>query len=193
MKIIIGLGNPGPRYVFTKHNVGFLVIDRYYELNKNNFKKIEKRTFEGYYNNEILLIKPLTYMNLSGKIFFELKNYNFNPEDIIVIYDDVALELGKIRIRPNGSAGGHNGLKSIISILQSTDFPRIRVGIGPKPEHMDLADYVLSEFSNEEYYKINKVIDKITPAIDLIIKGKITEAMNKFNNKYLAGDEDNEM
>ncbi|SHE49376.1 peptidyl-tRNA hydrolase [Marinitoga hydrogenitolerans DSM 16785] len=189
MKIIIGLGNPGPRYVFTKHNVGFLVIDRYYELNKDNFRKFEKRTFEGYYNNDIMLIKPLTYMNLSGKVLFELKNKFDSPKDLIVIYDDITLDLGKIRIRPNGSAGGHNGLKSIISVLQNIDFPRIRVGIGPKPEHIDLADYVLSEFSNEEYYKINKVIDKIIPAINLIIEGKITDAMNKFNNKDLTGDE----
>ncbi|OQY10020.1 MAG: aminoacyl-tRNA hydrolase [Marinitoga sp. 4572_148] len=189
MKIIIGLGNPGPRYVFTKHNVGFLVIDRYYELNKEIFKKIEKRTFEGYYNNDLMLIKPLTYMNLSGKVLYELKNHYNNAENILVIYDDVALDLGKIRIRKNGSAGGHNGLKSIISVLQSTDFPRIRVGIGPKPEYMDLADFVLSEFSNEEYYKINKVIDKMIPAINLIIAGKITDAMNKFNNKDLTGDE----
>ncbi|WP_129409328.1 aminoacyl-tRNA hydrolase [Marinitoga lauensis] len=189
MKIIIGLGNPGPRYVFTKHNVGFLVVDRYYELNKNNFKKIEKRTFEGYSNENIMLIKPLTYMNLSGKVLYELKNYFTNPEDIIVIYDDVALNLGKIRIRQNGSAGGHNGLKSIISVLQSTEFPRIRIGIGPKPEHINLADYVLSEFSNEEFYKINKVIDKTIPVIDLLIENKISEAMNKFNNKDLSGDE----
>ncbi|KLO21250.1 peptidyl-tRNA hydrolase [Marinitoga sp. 1197] len=189
MKIIIGLGNPGPRYVFTKHNVGFLVVDRYYEINKDKFKKTEKRSFEGYYNNEIILVKPLTYMNLSGKVLYELKEYYDNPEDIIVIYDDVALELGKIRIRPNGSSGGHNGLKSIISTLQSTDFPRIRVGIGPKPEYIDLADYVLSEFSNDEYYKINKVIDKIIPTIDLILENKIVEAMNKYNNKMLTGDD----
>jgi PTH1 family peptidyl-tRNA hydrolase len=189
MKLILGLGNPGPRYVFTKHNVGFLVVDRYYEINKSNFKKISKKIFEGYYNDDIMLVKPLTYMNLSGKIFYELKNKYIKPEDIIVIYDDVTLDIGKIRIRPNGSAGGHNGMKSIISVLQSTDFPRIRVGIGPKPEYMDLADYVLSEFSDEEYYKINKVIDNIIPAIDMIIEGKISDAMNKFNNKNLIGDE----
>jgi len=189
MKLILGLGNPGPRYVFTKHNVGFLVVDRYYEINKSNLKKISKKIFEGYYNDDIMLVKPLTYMNLSGKIFYELKNKYIKPEDIIVIYDDVTLDIGKIRIRPNGSAGGHNGMKSIISVLQSTDFPRIRVGIGPKPEYMDLADYVLSEFSDEEYYKINKVIDNIIPAIDMIIEGKISDAMNKFNNKNLIGDE----
>ncbi|MBM7558969.1 aminoacyl-tRNA hydrolase [Marinitoga litoralis] len=189
MKLILGLGNPGPRYVFTKHNVGFLVVDRYYEVNKSNLKKISKKIFEGYYNDDIMLIKPLTYMNLSGKIFYELKNKYVKPEDVIVIYDDVTLDIGKIRIRPNGSAGGHNGMKSIISVLQSTDFPRIRVGIGPKPEYMDLADYVLSEFSDEEYYKINKVIDNIIPAIDMIIEGKISDAMNKFNNKNLIGDE----
>ncbi|KAF2955498.1 aminoacyl-tRNA hydrolase [Marinitoga sp. 38H-ov] len=189
MKLIFGLGNPGPRYVFTKHNVGFLVVDRYYEINKNNLKKISRKTFEGYFNDNIMLIKPLTYMNLSGKVLYELKNKFRNPEDIIVIYDDVTLDIGKIRIRPNGSAGGHNGMKSIISVLKSTDFPRIRVGVGPKPEYMDLADYVLSEFSNEEYYKINKVIDNIIPAIDLIVEGKISYAMNKYNNKDLSGDE----
>ncbi|AEX86158.1 peptidyl-tRNA hydrolase [Marinitoga sp. 1135] len=191
MKIIIGLGNPGPRYVFTKHNVGFLVIDRYYELNKQIFKKIEKNTFEGYINDDIILIKPLTYMNLSGKVFFELKNYieEISPENILVIYDDISIDLGKIRIRPNGSAGGHNGLKSIISVLGTKDFPRIRVGIGPKPEGIDLADYVLSEFTNEEMYKLYKVIDKTVDAINIILGGKITDAMNKYNNRDLTGDD----
>lgn len=189
MKIIIGLGNPGPRYVFTKHNVGFLVVDRYFELNKTLFKKIEKRTFEGYYNDKLMLIKPLTYMNLSGKVLYDLKNKINNLNDLIVVYDDVTLNIGKIRIRPNGSAGGHNGLKSIISVLQSSEFPRIRIGIGPKPDYIDLANYVLSEFSNDEMYKINKVIDKTIEAIDLIIDNKISDAMNKFNNKDLIGDE----
>jgi PTH1 family peptidyl-tRNA hydrolase len=187
-KIIVGLGNPGPRYVFTRHNVGFLAIDQYVENNQFlNFKKTSGKTFEALEANDFILVKPMTYMNLSGQIFPELfKKYGMtDPENIIVIYDDVSLDFGKIRIRPSGSAGGHNGIKNIIKILGTKNFPRIRIGIDKKPDYMDLADYVLSKFSKEQMYNLYKILDEVSKAIDMIIKGNIEKSMNKYNGDLL--------
>ncbi|HOO75273.1 MAG: aminoacyl-tRNA hydrolase [Thermotogae bacterium] len=186
-KIILGLGNPGPRYVFTKHNVGFLSIDRYYEINKKiaDFRKISGRTFEGYETGNLVLIKPTTFMNLSGQVFSELfrKYGKTDINDIIVIYDDISIDFGKIRIRADGSAGGHNGMKSVIGALNSDKFPRIRIGIDKKPEFMDLADYVLSSFTNDETYNLYKVLDQVCNSVDDIISMGVESAMNKYNGK----------
>jgi PTH1 family peptidyl-tRNA hydrolase len=108
-----------------------------------------------------------------------------DPENIIVIYDDVSLDFGKIRIRPSGSAGGHNGIKNIIKILGTKNFPRIRIGIDKKPDYMDLADYVLSKFSKEQMYNLYKILDEVSKAIDMIIKGNIEKSMNKYNGDLL--------
>jgi PTH1 family peptidyl-tRNA hydrolase len=175
--LLVGLGNPGPRYAFTRHNVGFMLLDRL----ANNWKK--KYNFEEskikIANKEILLVKPLTFMNLSGEIF----NY-LNPEefdDIIVVYDDVSIPLGKIRIRKKGSDGGHNGLKSIISYI-GEHFPRIRIGIGPKPEDVNLVNFVLSEFSNKELLILDKVLNLTAEALKTIVNEGIDKAMSKFNS-----------
>ena len=186
-KVIIGLGNPGPRYVFTRHNVGFLSIDRFYEINRKfiDFKEVSGRTFEGYESSKYLLIKPTTFMNLSGQVFGELsrKYGRIRSTDIILIYDDVSLDFGKIRIRKTGSAGGHNGVKSIISVLGTQDFLRIKIGVDKKPEYMKLADYVLSQFKDDELSVMNKVLDPVSEAIEMLLDNKIDNAMNKYNGE----------
>jgi PTH1 family peptidyl-tRNA hydrolase len=188
--LVIGLGNPGPRYVFTKHNVGFLALDKYEEAKKNisNIKKISGKNFEGFSIENDIFIKPLTYMNASGEVLpYVFKKFGKIDESLVIIYDDIWLNLGEIRIRKSGSDGGHNGLKSIIAILKSTDFPRIRIGINNGYEHGsgNLANYVLSPFTQEEWTVLNKVLDYVTITIDLILEGRINEAMNKFNKKII--------
>ena len=188
--LVIGLGNPGPRYVFTKHNVGFLALDKYEETKKNisNIKKISGKNFEGFSIENDIFIKPLTYMNASGEVLpYVFKKFGKIDESLVIIYDDIWLDLGEIRIRKSGSDGGHNGLKSIIAILKSTDFPRIRIGINNGYEHGsgNLANYVLSPFTQEEWTVLNKVLDYVTITIDLILEGRINEAMNKFNKKII--------
>ncbi len=174
--VIIGLGNPGPKYAFTRHNVGFMVLDRI----GDKWKRAENYSYceinSGGEKN--LLVKPLTYMNLSGEIFKYLKISN--KDDIIVVYDDLDLPLGRIRLRKNGSAGGHNGIKSIISYI-GQDFKRLRVGIGPRPEEIDTADFVLSEFSKEELEILDKVIDSSIESLEYTIQFGIDKAMEKFN------------
>ncbi len=174
--VIIGLGNPGPKYAFTRHNVGFMVLDRI----GDKWKRVEKYSYceINLGDEKNLLVKPLTYMNLSGEIFKYLKISN--KDDIIVVYDDLDLPLGRIRLRKNGSAGGHNGIKSIISYI-GQDFKRLRVGIGPRPEEIDTADFVLSEFSKEEFEILDKVIDRSIESLEYTIRFGIDKAMEKFN------------
>jgi PTH1 family peptidyl-tRNA hydrolase len=188
--LVIGLGNPGPRYVFTKHNVGFLALDKYEENKKNisNIKKISGKNFEGFAIENDIFIKPLTYMNASGEVLpYVFKKFGKIERSLLIIYDDIWLDLGEIRIRKSGSDGGHNGLKSIIGILKSTDFPRIRIGINNGYEHGsgNLANYVLSPFTQEEWTILDKILDNVTTAIDLILEDRINEAMNKFNGKII--------
>ncbi|MBO5424915.1 MAG: aminoacyl-tRNA hydrolase [Lachnospiraceae bacterium] len=185
MKIIVGLGNPTRDYEGTRHNVGFSVIynisDKY-NINVDTKKHkalIGKGIIEG---EKVILAMPQTYMNLSGESVRELVDYyKCDPEDIIVIYDDISLDVGKLRIRAKGSAGGHNGIKNIIAHLGTQEFPRIKVGVGEKPPRMDLADYVLGHFSKEEQPIIREGADKACDAVALMIKEDIATAMNKFN------------
>lgn len=185
MKIIVGLGNPTREYEGTRHNVGFSVI--YAISDKYNIKVdtkkhkalIGKGIIEG---EKVILAMPQTYMNLSGESVRELLDYyKCDNEDVIVIYDDISLDVGKLRIRAKGSAGGHNGIKSIISHLGTQEFPRIKVGVGEKPARMDLADYVLGRFSKEEQPLIRESADKASDAVALMLREDISAAMNKFN------------
>jgi PTH1 family peptidyl-tRNA hydrolase len=185
MKIIVGLGNPTREYEGTRHNVGFSVI--YAISDKYNIKVdtkkhkalIGKGIIEG---EKVVLAMPQTYMNLSGESVRELLDYyKCDNEDVIVIYDDISLDVGKLRIRAKGSAGGHNGIKSIISHLGTQEFPRIKVGVGEKPARMDLADYVLGRFSKEEQPLIRESADKASDAVALMLREDISAAMNKFN------------
>lgn len=187
MRLIVGLGNPGREYEKTRHNVGFVAIDYLAErlgikMSKIKFKGICGEGFIG--NEKCILLKPQTFMNLSGESVRDAAEfYKIAPEDIIVIYDDVNLETGKVRIRPDGSAGGHNGMKSIIYLLNSDKFPRIRFGVGA-PTH-DLADHVLGHFNEQDGINVTNAIKRIEDIISVMISKDISEAMSRFNNKVL--------
>ena len=187
MKVIVGLGNPTDQYKGTRHNVGYMAIDRIAEANRINmnqhkFKAMVGSGFIG--GSKVLLVKPLTYMNLSGESLRPIMDfYKLEPEDFIIIHDDIDLDVGRLRIRKKGSAGGHNGLKSIISHLGSMDFPRVKIGVGEKPKGYDLADYVLGHFTKEEQAIFAERFDEVYDAVQLIVMGDITEAMNRHNKK----------
>lgn len=183
---IVGLGNPGKKYENTRHNAGFLALD--YILKEKNIstKKVKHQAeiFETTIANQrVLLIKPLTYMNLSGDAVEEIISYYKIPiEHVIVISDDISLAPGALRIRRKGSAGGHNGLKDIICKTGSDAFPRIKIGVGAKPEKWNLADWVLSEFTTTERKNIDHALENVSNALELIVCGKIDDAMSKFNS-----------
>ena len=187
MKIIIGLGNPTSKYAGTRHNIGFSIITRLsdeYNI-PLNIKKHKGICGAGFINNEkVLLVEPQTYMNLSGECVREvLEFYKLTNDDIIVIYDDVSLDVGQLRIRKKGSAGGHNGIKSIIAHLGSEEFIRIKVGVGNKPADWDLADYVLGRFPEEELETVRESVKNAACACESIIKYGIDYAMNQYNKK----------
>lgn len=184
MFLIVGLGNPGKEYEHTRHNVGFDIIDlisEKYNIDVNR-KKFKGMYGDGKINGEkVLLLKPTTYMNLSGESVREIiEFYKIPNENIIVIYDDISLEVGRLRIREKGSAGGHNGIKSIISNLGSEVFPRIKVGVG-QPSKEELVSFVLGKFSKEDREKLEKTFKAAIDAVGAIIKEGTVEAMNKYN------------
>ncbi|MVX65412.1 aminoacyl-tRNA hydrolase [Clostridium chromiireducens] len=183
MFLIVGLGNPGREYEDTRHNIGFNVIDSIakeynIEINRQKFKGIYGEGFiEG---KKVMLLKPTTYMNLSGESIREVVDfYNLDSNEVLVIYDDISLEVGTLRIRERGSAGGHNGIKSIIAHLGSDVFPRIKVGVG-QPSG-DLVKHVLGKFTKEEMVILNQSIEISTKASVEIIKNNTKVAMNQFN------------
>lgn len=185
MYAIIGLGNPGTQYKGTRHNVGFDTIDC---LAQRNNAKVTKIKFKSLYgetqigNEKALLLKPQTYMNRSGESVLEIcKFYKLPIENIIVIVDDVDIKFGSLRIRAKGSAGTHNGLKSIIYLLQSDNFPRVKIGVGKPNEHQDLGDFVLSGFSKDHRMIIDNTIEQAAKAVEKIITSGISAAMNEFN------------
>lgn len=195
MYFIVGLGNPGLQYENTRHNVGFMTID--YLANKYDID-VRKLKFKSLYGqgeisgHKVMLIKPQTYMNNSGEAVRELINfYKFDIDKLIVIYDDIDIDFGTIRIRKKGSAGSHNGMKSIIYQIQDDQFPRIKVSIGKKPERWDLAKFVLSGFSQEEVGVLEDEIRLAAEGIEIILKDDIDKAMNKCNSIKLV-KEDNE-
>jgi PTH1 family peptidyl-tRNA hydrolase len=183
MFLIVGLGNIGKQYEHTRHNVGFDVIDLI--SGKYNIS-INREKFKGVYGEgsiafkKVILLKPSTYMNLSGESVREVVNfYKISNEEIIILYDDISLEVGRLRIREKGSAGGHNGIKSVIANLGTDIFPRIKVGVGqPRSE---LVSHVLGKFNIEDREKVSKVFDASVDAVECIINYGVSEAMNKFN------------
>ena len=185
MKLIVGLGNIGDKYIFTRHNAGFMVIDSF-ALNSNlNYRENSKlkclmtNIRDGY--EDYLLIKPTTFMNLSGEAVRAVMDYyKIKIEDILIIYDDLSLELGKIRFRANGSDGGHNGIKSIIKHLGTNNIARLKIGIGPQP-NIPSEVFVLQNFSKEELDILKSTISKAKEAIDCYFKEGIAIAQNKFN------------
>ncbi len=186
MYIIVGLGNPTSKYSGTRHNIGFDTIDRLADKMgiSVDTKKHKALIGKGILGGEkVVLAKPQTFMNLSGESVRELVDfYKIDSEDeLIVIYDDISLDVGKLRMRAKGSAGGHNGIKSIIAHTGSDVFKRVKIGVGNKPPKMDLADYVLGSFSSEERTVMNETVDKAADAIELIIAEGINVASNKYN------------
>jgi PTH1 family peptidyl-tRNA hydrolase len=184
---IVGLGNPGKSYENTRHNAGFLALDY---LASQSETKIDNLKFKSLCkdiiikNNRVLLVKPQTFMNLSGQSVIEVMNfYKLPVERVLVIFDDISLDVGMIRIKPNGSGGGHNGMKNIIYLSGKENFPRIRIGVGAKPSSWDLKDWVVSRFSREEQEVLIGVNEKVLAAVNLIINGKISDAMNLYNKK----------
>lgn len=185
MYVIVGLGNPGKQYEKTRHNIGFDVIDLLASKNNISVNKIKYKALigEGRIENEkVLLVKPQTYMNLSGETLIDIYNYyKIDLEKIVVIYDDIDLDVGKIRIRKKGSGGTHNGMRSIIKCLGESNFPRIRVGVSKPTNNQDLADFVLSKFKKEEQENVDIGIEKAYLSVESIIKESIDIAMNKYN------------
>lgn len=185
MYVVVGLGNPGKQYDHTRHNVGFDVIDILAKEYDISVSKIKHKALigEGRIGTEkVLLVKPQTYMNLSGETLIDIyKYYKVDLSNIIVIYDDIDLDVGKIRIRKKGSGGTHNGMRSIVKCLGSTDFPRVRVGVSKPMPGQNLADFVLSRFRKEESDNIADGLEKSAKAVDAIIRENIDNAMNKYN------------
>lgn len=184
--IIVGLGNPGAKYEMTRHNAGFLALDLMAESFNTEIKRLKYHALTAEIKvdgRRCLLMKPQTFMNLSGEAVGEAaKFYKIPPENIIVMYDDISLPVGKLRVRRKGSAGGHNGIKSIIAHLGSENFPRVKIGVGEKPHpDYDLADWVLSTFKKDEHAPLKEAMEKAEKAAALIIDGKTDKAMNLYN------------
>ena len=184
MKLIVGLGNPGKEYAGTRHNCGFMVIDRLasklnVDVDQNKFKGLYAKV--KYHGEDIILLKPQTYMNLSGESVNAVMNFfKIDKDDLLVIYDDLDMPVGKLRLRKTGSAGGHNGIKNIIVHLNSQDFKRIRVGID-RHKYMNVADYVLSRFSKVESEAIEQGIENAANAVLDYLDNDFNHAMNYYN------------
>ena len=184
--LIVGLGNPGKDYTHTRHNAGYRALDIL--ANKLNCK-VDKGKFQGLYGQtvykgkKLFLLKPQTFMNLSGRSILQLSAYyNIPPQRIIVLFDDISLEPGRLRIRADGSAGGHNGIKSIINELGSQDFPRVKIGVGAKPHaEQDLADWVLSGFTAAEEKALSAALEKAGDAALCIVESSVADAANRYN------------
>lgn len=188
MFVIVGLGNPGKKYENTRHNAGFIMIDALADKYGISVKEKKHKALCGtgvIEGVKVLLVKPETYMNLSGESVGEIMNfYKLDPEEeMLVIYDDISLAPGNIRIRKKGSAGGHNGIKSLIAHLGTQNFMRIKVGVGEKPKDWDLADYVLGHFSEEDRKELKDVTGSVIQAAVLMMQGDVDKAMNDFNAK----------
>jgi PTH1 family peptidyl-tRNA hydrolase len=200
MKLIVGLGNPGREYVGTRHNIGFEVLDRLAAkigliASPSDFDRQARSNFDGLaldgpavlgagMQERFLLLKPLTFMNLSGKAVQAAKAfYQLSDGDLMIVLDDLALPCGKIRLRANGSSGGHNGLRDIERALGTSEYPRLRVGIDPKPDRVPQRDYVLGKFSEEQRKQVNPAIDRAAEALLVWADQGIVAAMNRFNAK----------
>jgi PTH1 family peptidyl-tRNA hydrolase len=183
--IIAGLGNPGMEYADTRHNVGFVTADKLVKDAGGNFEKLRFKANTADINiasSRVLVIKPVTYMNNSGESVYEAMNfYKINPEQVLLICDDIYLEPGSIRIRRKGSHGGHNGLKSIFEQTGNENFPRIKIGVGKKPENYDLAKWVLSKFTDSEKTALEISYKDAVDAAKDIVNNKIDQAMNKYS------------
>lgn len=186
MKLVVGLGNPGETYEGTRHNLGFMVLDRMAARYGTAVDVKKKKSMIGRIRigkERVMLLKPQTFVNLSGEAVLYMASFlRIMPENIVVVCDDVNLSLGKIRIRKYGSSGGHNGIKSLIQFLRSDNFPRIRIGIGSPAEGEKLENFVLGKFTSEEIEILDSAIEKACDAIEVMVGGDIEAAMNKYND-----------
>jgi PTH1 family peptidyl-tRNA hydrolase len=187
-KLIVGLGNPGPKYLWTRHNAGFIVLDRFAALAGI---PVIKKNFAGLYGegnfkgNRLLLLKPQTYMNLSGRsVAAALRFHKLGISDLLIIHDELDIPFGQLKLKEGGGHGGHNGLRSLHQELGSGDYPRLRIGIG-KPLHGDMADFVLSNFGKDELAGLPQVIDGAVDALEMFISEGLPKTMSLFNNKNL--------
>ncbi len=191
VKLLAGLGNPGSKYQWTRHNIGFMVVDR---LAHHTGASLTKKAFEGLYGDtacwgeRLHLLKPQTYMNLSGRsVSSALRFHKLSIEDMVIIHDDLDIPFGQIKIKKGGGHGGHNGLRSLIQELGGADFIRVRVGIG-RPVHGDSADYVLSPFSREEMAELSGLLDRIVDCLHLLVTEDFPKTMSLYNNKDLLAN-----
>jgi PTH1 family peptidyl-tRNA hydrolase len=187
-KLIVGLGNPGPNYSWTRHNAGFIVLDRFAALAAI---PVNKKSFAGLYGegnlkgNRLLLLKPQTYMNLSGRsVAAALRFHKLETSDLLIIHDELDIPFGQIKLKEGGGHGGHNGLRSLHQELGNGDYPRLRIGIG-KPLHGDMADYVLSNFSKNELAGLPRLVDGVVDALEMFITEGLPKTMSLYNNKNL--------
>jgi PTH1 family peptidyl-tRNA hydrolase len=187
VKLIVGLGNPGIEYQFTPHNIGFLAVDRIAEqcgvmVDNRHCKALTGRTRIG--NDEVLLAKPETYMNLSGMSVLELvRKHEVAQQDVLIIYDELDLALGTIRIRQRGSSAGHNGMQSIIDALQTEEIARIRIGVAPDDPRKGGAKYILAPFRKSQMVAVDEALDLTAQAVNVMVNEGIAPAMNRFNRK----------
>ena len=185
MKLVAGLGNIGDKYTFTRHNAGFMVIDKWAVDNNLSFREEKKLkcflTKFNYNGEDILLVKPTTFMNLSGEAVISVCNYyKIDVRDILIVFDDLSLELGRMRFRANGSDGGHNGIKSIIQHVGTKDFARLKIVIGPHPP-IPAENFVLQNFSKEQFEALKEILKKSTNAVSYYFKNGIEKAQNAYN------------
>ena len=190
MKLVVGLGNPGKEYARTRHNIGFLVVEELAKRQGAVFKKMfwfpARQAKVRLGEQEARLIEPTTFMNRSGKaVWGAMRKWRVAPENVVVIYDDVDIEFGGVRVRSKGSGGSHNGMKSLLEWLQTKGFPRVRVGIGPKPADADMIEFVLGEFAVEERFKLEKVVERAADAVESIFSIGTERTMNEFNQLSL--------
>jgi len=191
LKLVVGLGNPGKGYTRTRHNVGFLVVEELARRHGGVFKKmfwfpaLQVRCRLG--DEEVRLLKPTTFMNRSGKaVWGAMKKWRVEAADTVVVYDDVDLEFGAVRVRGKGSGGSHNGMKSVLEWLQTKAFPRVRIGIGPKPPGADMIGFVLGEFDPDETLRLEKVVEGAADAVESIFSVGTERTMNQFNQSKIG-------
>jgi PTH1 family peptidyl-tRNA hydrolase len=186
LKLVVGLGNPGKEYELSRHNIGFMVLDELARRSGAEFRKMfwfpAQKASGRIGDSEIRLVKPTTYMNRSGQAVWQsMKKWRVDPADTVVVFDDVDLEFGGIRVRGKGSGGSHNGMKSVLEWVQTKAFPRVRVGIGPKPPETDMIEFVLGNFPAEESLKLEKVVERAADAVESIFSIGTERTMNAFN------------
>jgi PTH1 family peptidyl-tRNA hydrolase len=185
MKLIVGLGNPGRKYEGTRHNVGFAAVDLLAGRHGVSWESARAEALIGKWRAENTLIaKPLTFMNLSGQAVLDLLQfYKIDPQDLLVIVDEAQLDLGRLRARPSGSSGGHNGLKSVIGVLGTENFPRLRIGVGRGDARRDLGDHVLARFDPAEQPVIDEAVQRAADAAETFVREQIVAVMNAYNRK----------